>query len=162
MEAFQTLSEVAVAIAGFSSLAIVFRGKTTDWTGQDYISLAFAMCWSIGSVFFSLFPIVIGEFGVALSDSSRVGLFAIVFYMLAVGALLTYIRRKISLAGGGEARLNIGMSLLFIVIVVGALVAGFGWIPGEPHAWFATTIVLLMAHATAELGLLVISMVRQR
>ncbi len=161
MEAFQTLAEVAVAVAGFSSLAIVFRGRTTDWTGQDYISLAFAMCWSIGSVFFSLFPIVVVEFGFDLSESSRVGLIAIAFYMLFVAAMLMYARRKIALSGGGEIRVNLGMSVLFMVIFVGALTAGFGWTPGPPHAWFATIIVLLMAHATAELGLLVIGMVRE-
>ena len=94
MEAFHTLAEVSVAIAGFSSLAIVFRGKSSDWQGQDYVSLAFAMCWSIGGVFFSLFPIVLGEFGISLADSSQIGLFSIATYMLFVGGLLTFVRRK--------------------------------------------------------------------
>jgi hypothetical protein len=103
-------SILAVAIAGFSSLAIVFRGRTSAWSGQNYISLAFAMAWSIGSVFLALLPIVLGEFGIELAVSSRIGLFCIVIYMLLVGAILTYARRSVASAGGGVASLNIGIS----------------------------------------------------
>jgi hypothetical protein len=161
MNAFHTLAEVAVAIAGFSSLAIVFRGRAADWKGQEYVSLGFAMCWSIGSVFFSLFPIIVGEFGVDLATSSRVGLFGIAAYMLFVGPALTVVRRRISQTGGGAASLSVGLSSLFGVIVVGAIAAGSGLLPGPSHGWFAAAITLLMAHATGELGLLVINVVRQ-
>ena len=161
MDAFQTLAEVAVAIAGFSSLAIVFRGRSSDWRGQDYVSLAFAMAWSIGSVFLALIPIVLAEFGIDLATSARVGLVCIVVYMLAIGGILTVVRRSVASSGGGAASLNLGLSVLFVVIVLGALSASVGLLPGPPHGWLATAIVLLMAHATAELGLLVVSVVRQ-
>ena len=160
MDAFHTLAEVAVAIAGFSSLAIVFRGRATDWQGQDYVSLGFAMCWSIGSVFFSLFPVIVSEFGVSLASASRIGLFGIAAYMMFVGVVLTIVRRRISQTGGGAASLSLGLSVLFAVIVVGAIAAGSGLLPGPSHGWFATAIALLMAHATGELGLLVINVVR--
>ena len=160
MDAFHTLAEVAVAIAGFSSLAIVFRGRSSDWKGQDYVSLAFAMCWSIGSVFFALFPIVTAPFGVELARSSQIGLFGIATYMLFIGVVLTLARKKIALAGGGAAGLSYGVSALFGLIVLGALAAGFGLLPGPTHGWFATAITLLMVHATAELGLLVVNVVR--
>jgi hypothetical protein len=160
MEAFHTLAEVSVAIAGFSSLAIVFRGQNSDWQGQDYVSLAFAMSWSIGGVFFSLFPIVLGELGIDLVDSTRIGLFGMAAYMLIVGGFLTYVRRKVEGTGGGVAQLSLGLSLLFGLIVIGAVAAGLGLFPGPSHGWFAAAITLLIAHATAELGLLVISVVR--
>jgi hypothetical protein len=160
MDAFGTLAEVAVAIAGFSSLAIVFRGRSSDWSGQDYVSLAFAMAWSIGSVFLALLPIVLGEFGIDLTTASRVGLFCIVIYMVLVGAILTIARQSVASSGGGVARFSLGISLLFITIVTGALLAGFGLLPGPPNGWLVTGIALLMAHATAELGMLVVSVVR--
>ena len=160
MEAFHTLAEGSVAIAGFSSLAIVLRGQNSDWQGQDYVSLAFAMCWSIGGVFFSLFPIVLGEFGINLADSSRIALFSIAAYMLFVGGFLTYVRRKIEGTGGGTAQLSVSLSLLFGLILIGAVAAGSGLLPGPSHGWLAAAITLLMAHATGELGLLVISVVR--
>jgi hypothetical protein len=162
MDSFQTLAEVAVAIAGFSSLAIVFRGQNADWQGQDFISLGFAMCWSIGSVFFALLPIILGEFGVDLVAASRVGLFCIAAYMLLAGAILTIARRRVELAGGGSAGLSVSLSLLFAVILLCALGAGSGLLPGSSNGWFAAVIALLMAHATAELGLLVVSVVRTR
>lgn len=161
MEAFQTLAEVAVAIAGFSSLAIVFRGRSSDWKGQDYVSLAFAMAWSIGSVFLALVPIVLGEFGVDLITSSRIGLFCIVVYMLLVGGILSYARKSVASAGGGVIQFSFALSLFFVFIVTGALLAATGILPGPPHGWLATAITLLMAHATAELGLLVVNVVRQ-
>jgi len=161
METFQTLAEVAVAIAGFSSLAIVFRGRSSDWRGQDYIGLAFAMCWSIGSVFLALLPIVLGEFAIGLAVASRVGLLVLAGYMLLVGVFLTYARRRVASAGGGAARLSLGFSVSFVLIVAGAIAAGLGLIPGPSHGWYAAAIVLLMAHATAELGFLVIIVVRR-
>ena len=161
MEAFQTLAEVAVAIAGFSSLAIVFRGRSSDWQGQDYVSLAFAMAWSIGSVFLALLPIILGEFGVDLATSSRIGLFCIVIYMLLFGGILTYVRKTVASAEGGAIQLSFGLSLFFCFIVFGALLAATGILPGPPHGWLASAIALLMAHATAELGLLVVNVVRQ-
>ena len=161
MDAFHTLAEIAVAIAGFSSLVSVFRGRMSDWQGQEYVSLAFAMCWSIGSAFFSLFPVVAIEFGFDLAASSRAGLFSLAAYMLVVGTMLTLIRRRVALQGGGRADFNVALTLLFALIVLGALLAAFGWIPGPMHAWFILAITLLMAHATAELGLLVIGVVRK-
>ncbi len=161
MDAFHTLADVAVAIAGFSSLAIVFRGRASDWREQDYLSLAFAMCWSIGSVFFALLPILLAQFEFTLTRSSQFGLFGLAAYMLLVGGTLTYARSKITQSEGSIGRMSIGVTTLFVVIVLGALAAGSGLLPGPTHGWFAVAITLLMVHATAELGLLVINVVRQ-
>lgn len=147
-------------MAGFSSLVIIFRGNASAWNQQDYVSLAFALSWSIGSVFLSLTPIVLSEFGVDLAQAARAGLLGAVTYMLVVGSVLTYVRVRIESRGGDRIRLNLGVSLLYIVIVVGALCAGLGLLPGPVHAWFLATIVLLMAHAIAELGLFVIQSVQ--
>ncbi len=161
MDAFHTLAEVAVAIAGFSSLAIVFRGQRSGWQGQDYVSLAFALCWSIGSVFLALLPIVLGEFGLDLASSARIGLYVLSAYMLLVGTGLMVVRWRIDAAGGGAMGINPALSAFFALIVLGALAAGSGLLPGPFHGWLAASIALLMAHATAELGLLVVGTVRQ-
>ena len=160
MDAFHTLAEVAVAIAGFSSLAIVFRGEKSGWQSQDYVSLAYALCWSIGSVFLALLPIVLGEFGFDLVTSARIGLYTLSAYMLLVGTALVFVRWRIESAGGGAMGLNAALTVLYLLIVLGALTAAMGMLPGPLHGWLATTIALLMAHATAELGLLVVSTVR--
>lgn len=163
MDVFHTLAEIAVAITGFSSLIIIFRGSASDWGRQDYVSFAFALSWSIGSIFLSLLPVVLVEFGINLSVAARIGLFCVVAYMFMVGAVLTYVRIGISKKGQGSLRgsTSVGMSLLWLAIVTAALAAGFGLLPGALHAWYAATIVLLMVHATAELGVFVVQTIRQ-
>lgn len=172
LDIFHTLAEVSVAITGFSSLIIIFRGSSSDWSRQDYVSFAYVLSWSIGCIFLSLLPIVLLEFGMKLSAIARVGLFVAVAYMFAVGGILMAARNRIvkeigsdgplwqSATGGG--RIGFGMSLSFLVIVAAALAAGFGLIPGPTLAWYAATIVLLMAHATAELGFFVVQTTRHR
>jgi hypothetical protein len=171
LDVFHTLAEVSVAITGFSSLIIIFRGSSSDWSRQEYVSFAYVLSWSIGCIFLSLLPIVLVEFDVKLSSVARVGLFTAIAYMFAVGWILTSARNQIakesegdnalwrSATGGG--RVGFGMSLSFLVIVAGAFAAGLGFLPGPQHAWYAVTIVLLMAHATAELGFFVMQTTRR-
>jgi hypothetical protein len=163
LDVFHTLAEIAVAITGFSSLIIIFRGGAVDWSRQDYVSFAFALSWSIGSIFLALLPIVLVEFGITMSAAAQIGLFCAVAYMFVVGAVLTYARIRISEEGQGSLRssTSVGMSVLWLVIVTAALAAGFGLLPGALHAWYAATIVLLMVHATAELGIFVVQTIRQ-
>lgn len=163
MDVFHTLAEIAVAITGFSSLIVIFRGGASDWDRQDYVSFAFALSWSIGSIFLSLLPIVLVEFGIKMSAAAQIGLFCVVAYMFVVGITLTYVRTKIDKEGGGsvQGNMSFGLSALWLVIVTAALAAGFGLLPGALHAWYAAAIVLLMVHATAELGIFVAKTIRQ-
>ena len=170
LDVFHTLAEVSVAITGFSSLIIIFRGSSSGWSRQDYVSFAYVLSWSIGCIFLSLLPIVLVEFGMNLSAIARVGLFGAIVYMFTVGGILMATRNRIarevgngdplwrSATGGGGV--GLGMLLSFLVIVVGSLAAGLGLLPGPKHAWYAATIVLLMAHATAELGFFVVRTAR--
>lgn len=172
MDVFHTLAEVSVAITGFSSLIIIFRGSSTDWSRQDYLRFAYVLSWSIGCIFLSLLPIVLFEFGMKLSAIAGVGLFCAIAYMLTVGSILMAARNRIvrdnggadplwrSATGGG--RIGLGMSLSFLLIAATGLAAALGFLPGPKHAWYAAMIVLLMAHATAELGLFVVQTTRHR
>lgn len=163
LDVFHTLAEISVAITGFSSLIIIFRGSSIDWSRQDYISFSFILSWSVGSIFLSLLPIVLVEFEMTVSAAAQIGLFSLIAYMTVVAGILTYAENRIVRESGGriQSRLNLGMSLLFLVIVAGALAAGLGLLPGPRHAWYAATILLLMVHATAELGVFVVRTTRQ-
>ena len=158
MDVFHTLAEVAVAITGFSSLIFIFRGNSSEWTHQDYVSLGFILSWSIGCVFLSLMPIVMVEFGIDLASAAQIGLFSAALYMLIVGALLTYTELRIIKLSETpiKSRTNIWMSLLFTLIVVSAILSALSILPGPQHAWYAATIVMLMIHATAEMGIFVV------
>ena len=160
---FHTLAEVAVAITGFSSLVVIFRGAGTTWRPQDYVGLSFVLSWSIGGIFLSLLPIVAVEFGASVPAASKVGLFAAVVYMTTSASILTVAQRRVSRSGGGEVpthpRLLMGVSFLAITLI--ALTAGLELLPGAPHAWLAATVVLLLAHATADLGVFVVQTTRR-
>ena len=171
MEVFHTLAEISVAITGFSSLIIIFRGSDNVWNRQDYLGLGYVLSWSIGSIFLSLLPILLVEFGMKLSSASRVGLFGTPVYMFAAGSILGYARGRIASDEGkppagvwrsaiGSGRLGTGMSLSALVIVTGALAAGSGLLPGPRHAWYAVSIMLLMAHAIAEMGVFIVRTTR--
>ena len=67
MEVFHTLAEISVAITGFSSLIIIFRGSDNEWNRQDYLGLGYVLSWSIGCIFLSLLPIVLVEFGLSIA-----------------------------------------------------------------------------------------------
>ncbi len=173
MDVFHTLAEISVAITGFSSLIIVFRGSSTDWSRQDYLGFGYVLSWSIGSVFLSLLPVVLVEFGMTRSTAAQIGLFTTPAYMFAAGGILGYARSRIVREGDwqprplwrsatGPGRAGIGMALSALVIVTGALAAGLGLLPGPQHAWLAATIVLLMVHAIAEMGVFVVGTTRQR
>jgi len=172
LDVFHTLAEISVAITGFSSLIIIFRGSSTDWSGQDYVGFGYVLSWSIGSLFLSLLPIVLVEFGMKLSAAAQIGLFSAPVYMFAVGGILGYTRNRIVREGDWQSRpvwrsaigpgwMGIAMAISAFVIITGALAAGLGLLPGPKHAWYAATIVLLMAHATAEMGVFVVLTTRQ-
>lgn len=159
MDVFHTLAEIAVAVTGFASLVIIFRGGfSSDWEPQAQLSLVFALAWSVGGLFLALLPIVLAEFGFALETVARIGLVALVVYMMTVGAGLTYARRRVR----GRVRLNVGLSSLFAIIVVMSIAAAAHFLPGAIHAWYALAIVLLMLHGTAEIAVFVLQSVRAR
>lgn len=166
LDVFHTLAEVSVALTGFSSLIIIFRGNSSDWTRRDYLSFGYVLSWSVGSVFLSLLPIVLVEFGLTISAVGRIGLFSTSAYIFIVGGSLGYIRNRTVQEGDwqsravwrsatGPGRVGIGMSVSAFVIIIGAILAGLGVFPGPQQAWYAAAIVLLMAHATAEMGVFV-------
>ena len=101
MDIFHTLTEISVAITGFSSLIIIFRGSSTDWVRLDYLSFGYVLSWSIGSVFLSLLPIVLVEFRMRLSAAAQIGLLSTPVYIFMVGAILGYARNRI--VGEGDS-----------------------------------------------------------
>lgn len=168
MDVFHTLAEVAVAIAGFSSLIIVLRGGSADWRKQDYVGLGYVLGWSVGAIFLSLLPVVLGEFGLELANASGVGLIALPIYMFSLGALLGYIRRRLEpeeqelartpfwRSAMGPGGVGVAMTISAFSIAAICVLAALNLLPGATHAWYAAAIVLLMAHAVAEMGTFVL------
>ena len=163
LDVFHTLAEVAVAITGFSSLIVIFRGSSPDWSRQDYVSFSFVLSWSVGSIFLSLLPIVLTEFQIPIDQASQIGLFSAIIYLLAAAGILTTAQAKVARQMGETVPLRprLIMGASFFLITSLAFAAGIGWLPGPRHAWYAATIVLLMMHATADLGVFVLNTLRR-
>ena len=158
LDVFHTLAEVSVAVTGFSSLIIIFRGSSSPWSRQDLVSFGFVLCWSIGSIFLALMPIILVDFGITLASASRIGMFCAIGYIAVAGTLLTRAQYVTSRAGGGRVneRWRVAMTLLFVVIVATACAGSLQALPGPLNGWYATVIVLLLASATANLGVFVV------
>lgn len=152
LDIFHTLAEVAVAVAGFSSLIIIFRGDSAEWTRLDYIHFAFVLSWSIGSIFLALLPILLVQFGWTLAAASRIGLIVWIVYFVTVGGLLMQARRRAHQALGERPKANWVLNTLFTVVTIGSGAAAAGVLPGPVDAWYAFAISFLMIGSIANLA----------
>lgn len=164
LDIFHTLAEVSVAVTGFSSLIIIFRGDQLPWSRQDYVSFSFILSWSIGSVFLSLLPILLVQFGLSVAAAAQVGLFSLIGFIFIAGGLLTTIQLRIVKETGETIgnKTRTMMGFLFLGLVVVSFTAGLNVLPGPIHAWYALTIVILMAGAIQNLLDFVVRSVRSR
>ena len=162
LEVFHTLAEVSVAVTGFSSLIIIFRGSSVDWSGQDYVRFGFILSWSIGSIFLSLLPILLVEFGTSLANASRTGLFCWVVFVVVAAGVLTRVQYRVARAGGERpgGRARTVMAVLTAGMTILCLAAGFDLLAGPVHAWYASSVTFLLVLATANLGEFVVHSTR--
>ncbi|MEM9622090.1 MAG: hypothetical protein AAF993_10605 [Pseudomonadota bacterium] len=164
LDIFHTLAEVSVAVTGFSSLIIIFRGSSKPWHAFDYVHFGFVLAWSIGCIFLSLLPVLLVQFGIALQLASQVGLITTVVYIILVGGTLTRVQQTISRQD--DTRLARVPRLIMTVLVVSnitmAILAAAQLVPGPIHAWLATAVIALLIIATADLGLFVVQSTREQ
>ena len=164
LDVFHTLAEVSVAVTGFSSLIIIFRGSSVPWEPLDYIHFGFVLAWTIGCIFLSLLPILFVEFGVGVETAARVGLIAAVGYVIAVGAVLTRAQNRAAATAEEmpPAVPRIVMTVFVMIFLVVSILAATGLLGGALRAWYALAIVALLAIATADLGIFVVQSTRKQ
>lgn len=94
-EVLLTVAEVAVALAGFSSVVAIFvRRESGSWTGPDVLRLWQLIIYSLAAVFFAFFPFLLFYCGLTTTDiwivsSALLGGFITVN---TAGALVTALR----------------------------------------------------------------------
>jgi hypothetical protein len=153
LDIFHTLAEVSVAVTGFSSLIVIFRGNLLQWSQQDYVAFAFVLSWSIGGIFLSLLPLLLVEFELDITAVSQIGLFSFIGFFVIVGGVLTRLQKRIEVETGESAKskTRIGVGIFFLILLVVSATAGFQLLPGPVHAWYALIIILLLAAAIQNL-----------
>ena len=151
-DAFLTVAEFAMALAGFTSVVVIFSRRGGDWRPLDVFRIRAALWGSLGAGFFALVPSglqLVGAPGHALWRVSS-GLFGV---YIAV-ALVDVLRKMRKL--DAESRLLLGtiaprvlpVLLVIALIVQLANVAGTGFEP-QPGAYFFGLLILLLGAVIA-------------
>jgi hypothetical protein len=144
------LAEIAVAIAGFSSVVVVFGGRAEGrWSGADRTRLSVLIGGSLSVLFFALLPSVVrllrGADNAAWGASSALFAVFIVAYTLWVGPQMR------GLVGNQPGALNPNVARLGLLLMVVALVLQVlnltGPFHAEPGPYVAGLVLLLMLSA---------------
>lgn len=84
LEPYYTLAEFSIALAGFTSIVVVFVQRGERWRYVDEYRVKNALTLSVGSAFLSLFPILLSSYELEriqiwTTSSFIMALFVIVF-----------------------------------------------------------------------------------
>ena len=150
--AFLTIAEFAMALAGFTSVVVIFSRRGEGWNPVDAFRIRAALWASLGGGFFALIPSGLWLVGVSGHPLWRVSssLFAAFIGVL----LLDSLRRLHNL--DSDSRLLLGsiapraMPLLIVVALLLQLanVVGTGFEP-QPGAYFFGLLLLLLGGVVA-------------
>jgi len=92
-ETLRTIAEVATAFAGFSGVVVVLgRRAEREWSPEDTITIGLLLLFSLGVVFFALFPLVVEAAGVHVWRISN-GVFGIYHLAVLIWAIRVSLRR---------------------------------------------------------------------
>jgi len=123
------LAEIAVAIAGFSGIVVVLQGRRGAWSETDRGRFSLLVQLSLGSVFFSLIPIVLH-----LIDSSEsfVWRWSSGIWLVYISCAVPFRVRSLPRASGSELDQSYGKALAFmfstLTISVVLQIVNAGWL----------------------------------
>ena len=148
-EIFLTAAEFAIAIAGFTSVVVVFVQRGSEWTPVDSIRVRGALWGSLGAAFFALVPSGLDLLGLSGQILWRVssGLFAAYVAIPRVGS------RDTLRSGDEETRQTLEASGRFVLVLLGfgtllvhvANAIGLGFEPQAGVYFLGLFLYLVMA-----------------
>ena len=151
-DAFLTIAEFAMALAGFTSVVVIFSRRGEGWKPVDAFRIRAALWGSLGAGFFALIPSGLRLVGVSGQPLWRVSssLFAVFIAVTIVDSL--HRLHKLD----SESRLLLGpiapraMPLLIIIALLLQLAnaVGAGFEP-QPGAYFFGLLLLLLGGVIA-------------
>lgn len=148
MDAFETLAEVAIGLAGFGTLANVLARDPARWSSADFFrSVAFFMS-SLGALFLALLPIGLGTTSLAEAAIWRVTSGLLLVYTVVFSIALVRLRRRHL-----QRELWFGPLLITITWTTTLLnlaaqlanVIGVPWAPAAAAVWFGIVWLLIYA-----------------
>ena len=141
---FLTLGEIAVTLAGFASVVVVFnrRGSST-WERADISRLTGMLYSSLGAAFFSMLPVGLHRAGVSEPAAWAVSSFALGCWM-TVGVIAVS-RQNRSLPSASYSRalslfIRASMAVAALLLLLNAFALGLS---GGPAVYIFAVVLLL-------------------
>jgi len=144
---FLTLGEIAVTLAGFSSVVVVFnRRESGKWEPADIARLRGMLGSSLGAALFSVLPVGIHRAGVAEATAWSVSSFVMSCWMMFV-VFVVFRRNRLLLAESYSLRLNRAMiaSMAIAALLLQMNAFSLGLTVGPAAYIFAVVLVLVQA-----------------
>jgi hypothetical protein len=86
-DALLTIAEISIAFAGFTSIAVLFRGRSSRWLQQDAFRFQAMLATSFSALLFSALPIVVHSYGTTESASWGISSAALLVAIVVGGFL---------------------------------------------------------------------------
>jgi hypothetical protein len=140
-----TLAQVAIGLAGFSSILVALSGKPHQWTPVDAFRIRNILAFSFQSVFLSLTPFVLAFF--SLPDPAVWKVSLLILAIATLGSVLLVLSGVYRLSSAERAVLKIAVvstvTAVLCIIAALELVAAFGIVGPGPGVFFLGLVVLL-------------------
>jgi hypothetical protein len=141
----QTLAELSIAFAGFSSIVVIFRRREADeWTPEDAFRYRTMLLMSLAALFYSLLPAGIHYWEVpdAVVWRSSSAVLSIFLAFVSVSGL------PIALRFAREGRISLGIALIAALFLFGALLTqGFNLFGSPKPGPYITGVLVILASA---------------
>ncbi len=141
---FLTLGEIAVTLAGFASVVVVFnRRESGTWERADISRLTGMLASSLMAAFFSMLPVGLQGAGLSEPAAWSVSSFALGCWM-TVGVIVVY-RRNRSLPSASYSRalsffMRASMAVAALLLLLNAFALGLS---GGPAVYIFAVVLLL-------------------
>ena len=143
--ALLALAQIAIGLAGFSSILVALSGKPHQWTPVDAFRIRNILAFSFQSVFLSLTPFVLAFFSLPESTVWTVSL--LILAIATLGNVLLVLSGVYRLSSSERAVLKTAVvsAVTAVLCTMAALelVAAFGIVRPAPGVFFLGLVVLL-------------------
>lgn len=160
IELLTSFAQIAVAFAGLSALAlVVVQLAGVRWQAQMTTGFWLLITWSLGAIVFSLFPLLLLQFGVSDSRTISISSFGLGTFILAViGSALRRDIRILRLQIGAKPPVKTmvivgGLAILSAILI---LLNALSLLPGPRAAWYVSGVFAILLFAIVPLAHLLV------
>lgn len=143
---FLALGEIAVTLAGFASVVVVFKRESGVWDATDLARLRGMLGLSLSAALFSVLPVGLHNAGASASTAWSVSSFALATFTFVMLCLLPRLSRSLPASSFSRSLMNVYLGCLALMASA-LLLNGFPTLlPGGPAAYiFALPLSLVLS-----------------